>query len=68
MVVTSVHGRTWLVAVTSDDHRHIFHAWIVNRILWKYYVGRADREEYSIYDGDDSIQACLAREKANEIK
>jgi len=65
VAITSVHGRTWMVAVTSDDHRHIFHAWIANRIPWKYYVGRADRGEYSIYDGDNPVRTCLAKEKDN---
>jgi len=67
VAITSVHGRTWLVAVTSDDHRHIFHTWITNRTPWKNYVGRVNRGWYSIYDGDDPVQACIAR-KANETK
>lgn len=62
VAVTSIHDRTWLVAVTTDDHRHIFHAWVTNAIPWRYYVGRMDRGEYSIYDGDDPQQACLMRE------
>lgn len=61
--VTSVYGRTWLVVVMSDDHRHIFRTGIVDSIPWEYYVGRTDRGEYSIYDGDNPRQACLARNK-----
>ena len=68
IMITSIHGRSWEIAVTSDDHRHIFHVWIANRIPWKYYVGQADRGEYSIYDGDNPVQACIAERKANETK
>ncbi len=63
--VTSEHERTWLVAVTSDDHEHIFRAWVVESIPWQHYVGKIE-SEYSIYNGDNPQQACLAREKANE--
>ena len=61
--ITSIHGRTWLVAVTADDHNHIFHAWVTESIPWKNYVGIPDRGFYSIYDGDNPKQACLARER-----
>lgn len=67
IAVTSASGRTWFVAVTSDDHRHVFKAWIVKSIPWQYYVGRVNRGEYSIYDGDNPGQACLARD-TNEIQ
>ncbi len=66
--ITSVHGRVWFVAVTSDDHHHVFRTWVVKAIPWQYYVGRADREKYSIYDGDDPEQACLARKGYDRIK
>lgn len=62
VAITSIHGRTWLVAVTPDDHRHIFRVCLIESIPWKYYIGRIDREEYSIYDGDNPQQACLARD------
>lgn len=61
VAVTSVHERTWNIAVTSDDHRHIFHVWVVESIPWEYYVGTFHREQYSIYDGDDPYQAICAR-------
>lgn len=61
--VTSVHGKTWFVAVTSDDHHHVFRTWVVESIPWQFYIGRADRGEYSIYDGDTPEQACRARER-----
>ena len=63
--ITSVHGKTWLVAVTSDDYNHVFRTWIVGLIPWQYYIGLTDRGEYSIYDGDNPEQACQAREKSN---
>jgi len=63
VAVTSIYDRTWLVAVTSDDHNHVFRTWTVEWIPWKYYIGRVDRGEYSIYDGDNPGQACLARER-----
>ncbi len=61
--VTSVHGRTWLVAVTADDHRHVFRTWLLERIPWVDYVG-VGGEAYSIYNGDNPEQACIARERA----
>ncbi|MCK5611413.1 hypothetical protein KAR91_56605 [Candidatus Pacearchaeota archaeon] len=62
MSVTSVHERTWLIAVTTNDHRHIFHVWVVESIPWEYYVGqnRGCRREYSIYSGDNPDQAQIA--------
>ena len=60
--ITSAVGQTWLIAVTAHDHQHKFHAWPVKEIPWKYYVGKADGE--SIYDGDNPIQACRAKELA----
>ena len=65
--ITSVHGRTWLVAVTSDDHRHVFKSWIVKKIPWEYYIGKIG-QEYSIYNGDNPEQACLARDSNDRIK
>lgn len=65
-VITSAFGRVWLVAVTSDDHRHVFKAWVVESVPWQYYIGQTDRGEYSIYDGDNPGQAYRAREKNNE--
>jgi len=62
VAITSVYGKVWLVAVTSDDHNHVFRTWLVEKIPWSYYVGRIDREEYSIYNGDDPQQACLSRD------
>ena len=67
VAVTSVHGRTWNVAVTSDDHKHIFHVWVVESIPWEYFVGNSDTmREYSIYNGDDPLQACMARDNARQ--
>ena len=54
------------MAVTSDDYNHIFHVWVTDSIPWQYYVGRADQERYSIYNGDNPKQAYKAREKAND--
>ena len=65
--ITSVFGRTWHVAVTSDDHRHIFKTWVVQLIPWRYYIGKVG-QEYSIYNGDNPEQACLARECDDKIK
>ena len=62
--ITSVHERTWFVAVTTDDHKHIFHVWVVESIPWEYFVGDLHNKEYSIYDGDDPFQASFARTKA----
>ncbi len=59
--ITSIHERTWLVAVTTDDHKHIFHVWVVDSIPWKYFVGRPYKEEYSIYDGDDPAGSFILR-------
>ena len=64
VAVTSVHGRTWLVAVTPDDHRHVFKVGIVESIPWPYYVGKSGRN--SIYDGDNPDQACRAKEQYND--
>ena len=64
--VTSVHGRTWLVAVTAHDHQHVFHAWVVEKIPWEYYVGTLGRETYSIYNGDHPEQAYIAWTRAND--
>jgi len=61
--ITSAWGRTWLVAVTTDDYRHVFHTWLVKSIPWEYYVGQMDKGEYSIYNGDNPEQACMARER-----
>lgn len=66
--ITSIHGQTWNIAVTPDDHHHVFKTWIVEKIPWEYYAGRVDRGEYSIYDGDNPEQACLARECNDKIK
>ena len=62
--ITSVHGRTWIIAVTTDDHRHVFKVGIIESIPWRFYIGRDDQAEYSIYNGDNPKQACRAR-KAN---
>ena len=59
--ITSVYGRTWLVAIIPDDHQHVFRTGIVDSIPWQYYVGRIDRDEYSIYDGDRPEQAERAK-------
>lgn len=64
VVVTSVHGRMWLVAVTSDDHKHVFRTWIAESIPWENYVGQRNRGEYNIFDGDNPNQAWLAKEYA----
>ena len=63
--ITSVHGRTWLVTVTSDDHHHVFRTGITDSIPWEFYIGRDGpcEGEYSIYDGDDPQQANLAKER-----
>ncbi len=66
VTVTSVHGRQWLVAVTSDDHHHVFKAWITETIPWQFYIGERNREEYSIYDGDNPEAAYFAKEFLNE--
>jgi len=60
---TSIHGRTWIVAVIPDEQHHIFKAHIIETIPWEYYIGRSDQEEYSIYNGDNPQQAYLARKK-----
>ncbi len=64
VAVTSVHERTWLIAVTTDDHKHIFHVWVVESVPWEYYVGRDGPcdGEYSIYDGDNPERAKQAKE------
>lgn len=64
VAVTSIHGRTWNVAVTSDDHKHIFHVWVVNSIPWEYYIGNAYQTGYSIYCGDNPLQAIMAKSEA----
>ena len=68
VTITSVHERTWMVALVPDDHRHTFHAMMIQEIPWKYYVGRDGpcAGEYSVYDGDNPQQACFARELENE--
>lgn len=66
--VTSVFGRTWHIAVTSDDHNHIFKVWLVETVPWQYYIGKVDRSKYSIYDGDNPQQAELARKCSDKIK
>lgn len=68
VVITSVHGRTWIVAVIPDDHRHVFFTRIIESIPWQYYIcpSRHDQDtvEYSIYHGDNPDQARLAWIKA----
>ena len=59
--ITSIHERTWLIAVTSDDHKHIFHVWIVESVPWRYYIGKPYKEKYSIYDGDNPAGSFIAR-------
>ena len=65
--ITSVHKRTWLVAVTTDDHKHIFYVWVVESIPWEYYVGSEHSSHYSIYNGDDPIQACISRDNMRQV-
>lgn len=62
VMITSIHGQTWLIAVTPDDHRHVFNTGLIESAPWRYYVGRDGG--CSIYDGDDPEQACIAREQA----
>ena len=62
VVVTSCHERTWIIAVTAHDHEHIFKTWIIDSIPWRYYVGQRGQATYSIYNGDNPIQSCRARE------
>ena len=66
--ITSVFGRTWLVVVTPHDHQHIFKSWITDSLPWEYYIGKLDRGEDSIYDGDNPGQARLARDMAIKVK
>ncbi len=71
MSITSVHERAWLVAVTTDDHKHIFHVWVVESIPWIYYVcpsRNQQAEGYSIYWGDNPDQARMAWLKAKTLK
>lgn len=68
--ITSTFGRTWLVVVSPDDHRHVFKSWVVETIPWQFYVGQdgPGNGEYSVYDGDDPEQACVARKFYGKIK
>ena len=62
--VTSKHGRTWLVAVTTDDHNHVFRAGIITEVPWMHYAGNPWGSEYSIYNGDNPVQSWKAKELA----
>lgn len=64
--ITSIHGSTWLVAVTSDDHNHVFRTWLAESIPWENYVGRDDQKEYSIYNGDNPSRAFICRYRASK--
>lgn len=62
--ITSTYGQTWLVAVMAYDHEHIFKTRVIESIPWGEYIGHAGQKKYSIYNGDNPIQACIARENA----
>ncbi len=69
--ITSIHERTWLIAVTTDDHKHIFHVWVVESIPWEYYMcpSRAQQlKGYSIYFGDNPDQARIAWMKTKTLE
>ena len=61
--VTSRWGRTWLVAVTTDDIKHICDVWIADEIPWKYWAGRLWGRP-NIYDGDMPVQALAQKQAA----
>jgi len=58
--VTSRHRKTWLVAITSNEHLHNYDVWFINKAPWEFWDGKIDREGYSIYDGDRPMTGlCL---------
>jgi len=63
--VTSVHEKTWLVAVV-EGHFDIYIVRVIKDIPWAHYVGQLGRN--SIYDGDNPEQALRAKENANGNK
>ncbi len=65
--VTSIHGRTWLVTVIANDHRHIFQAGTTESIPWESYMCPSRHQQlegYSIYFGDNPDQARIAWTRA----
>lgn len=65
--ITSKYGRTWLVAVTTDDIKHHYDVWIADVIPWEYWSGTLGRG-INIYDGDMPIQALAQKQAAVKDK
>lgn len=63
--ITSAYGQTWLVAVLAYDYEHVFKSRVVEAIPWSLYVGQTGRE-YNIYDGDNPVAACRAKENCDD--
>ena len=72
--ITSVHGRTWFIAVSPHESRPTFNVrrlCLTGGIPWRFYVGQSPAKRaaggnvYSIYNGDDPDKAWLFKEIAN---
>lgn len=68
VAITSVFGRTWYVAVYPSPDAAQFRASEIETFDWGYYLGVANRDTYSIYDGDSPMVACLARSRENGLE
>lgn len=62
--ITSVHGRIWLLAIIVDEIRHALSARMLDRVPWKFWIGRLDRKGWNPYDGDAPREADRERRKA----
>ncbi len=71
VVITSGFGRTWTIAVTPDEHKHVFRVWMIKEIPWQFYTCpslHAQQQGYSIYNGDNPDQARMAWMKAKLLE
>lgn len=67
--VTSVRGKDWLVAVTLHPTKHLYHARMVEKIPWAWWLGiLGPAFEENIMAGDIPLQAEHARRQAQEEK
>lgn len=70
LFITSIHGRTWIIGVVTDDIKHCYHVRILYRIPWEKWVG-SFAPKYGLRDwlrdGDNPSAAAYARRQAREI-
>lgn len=65
LCVKSRHGRTWLLAITTDDIKHCYHIRQIQKIPWSQWGGDFHAPPgQSIYSGDMPMQASAAAGEA----